>query len=93
MQAAERPAANRPLPCPTPSGIASGAQATSAGVGGGGADAGASLQAALMAALARQQHARLAGATGPSLADVLRPDAVAPLLADPEARGARLHAG
>ncbi|GBF95298.1 26S proteasome regulatory subunit [Raphidocelis subcapitata] len=65
------------------SGIASGG---AGGGAGGGADAGSALGAALLAALARQQHAqRMRGvAAGPSLADVLRPEVVAPLLADPE---------
>jgi len=72
----------------TRSGIASGAP----GGGGGGSssnqDAGSALGAALLAALARQQHAQhMRGvAAGPSLADVLRPDVVAPLLADAEVR-------
>lgn len=70
------------------SGIASGAPAApyGAGAGASGQDAGSALGAALLAALARQQHSRhVAGsASGPSLADVLRPDVVAPLLADSE---------
>jgi hypothetical protein len=81
------------LPCratpppPARSGIASGVPA--AGGGGAQQDAGSAIGAALLAALARQQHgARMAGvAAGPSLADVLRPDVVAPLLADEEVRG------
>ncbi|KAI8476022.1 MAG: adhesion molecule [Monoraphidium minutum] len=66
------------------SGIASGAPAAGGGAAGG-QDAGSALGAALLAALARQQHGAAGrGAAGPSLADVLRPDVVAPLLADPE---------
>jgi hypothetical protein len=82
-----------PSPAPHPSGIASGAPPAGASTGAGAQDAGSALGAALLAALARQQHAsRMAGvAAGPSLADVLRPDVVAPLLADEEVGGAGDH--
>lgn len=49
-------------------------------------DPGASLAAALVAALAQQQQQQQRGQApaGPSLAEVLQPEALAPLLQDPE---------
>jgi hypothetical protein len=51
-------------------------------------DPGASLAAALLAAVARRQQqqelVRMARAPGPSLAEVLKPEVLAPLLQDPE---------
>jgi len=57
------------------------------------ADPGASLAAALLAAMARQHRQQefraMAVAPGPGLSEVLKPEVLAPLLADPEVRGAR----
>jgi hypothetical protein len=78
-----------PLFPPHGSGIAGGGAAGLQAAGGEQlSDPGASLAAALLSAVARQRGvAQRAGrAPGPGLAEVLRPDVLAPLLSDTEVR-------